>query len=265
VREVQINEEISMSRIFITGSSDGLGRAAATTLMAEGHEVVLHARSARRAAELGDLAQRSAGVVIGDLGSAVETRGIAEQVNKIGRMDAVIHNAGIYQENSRAATPEGHAKVLAVNTLAPYMLTGLIERPDRLIYLSSGLHRGASGSLRDIDWLERRWDSGSAYAESKLHVVALAFALTRRWPEVLSNAVDPGWVPTKMGGPGATGDLAKGHQTQTWLAVSNDPSAKVSGAYWHHRKEQTPAAAALDTDFQDQLLLKLAELTGITL
>ena len=231
-----------MSRIFITGSSDGLGRAAASTLIDEGHEVVLHARSAKRATVLSDLAQRAAGVVVGDLSSAVETRAIAEQVNKLGRMDAVIHNAGIYLENDRAATPENHAKVLAVNTLAPYMLTALIERPARLIYLSSGLHRGAGGSLRDIDWLERRWDSGSAYAESKLFVVALAFALARRWSQVLSNAVDPGWVPTKMGGPAATGDLAMGHLTQTWLAVSNDAAAKVSGAYWHHRKQQQPAA-----------------------
>jgi len=149
-----------MSRVFITGSTDGLGLAAARTLIAEGHEVVLHARSSKRASTLSDLAARSAGVVVGDLSSAAETRAIAEQVHEIGRMDAVIHNAGIYLEPSRGATPEGHAKTLAVNTLAPYMLTALIERPERLIYLTSGLHRGADGSLRDIDWEERRWEPG---------------------------------------------------------------------------------------------------------
>ena len=164
----------------------------------------------------------AAGIAIGDLSSAVQTRAIAEQVNKIGRMDAVIHNAGIYQERSRGSTPEGHAKILAVNTLAPYMLTALIERPHRLIYLSSGMHRGANGSLRDIDWVERRWDASAAYSESKLFVTALAFAVARHWPDVLSNAVDPGWVPTKMGGPGAPDDLTQGHLTQTWLAVSDD-------------------------------------------
>jgi NAD(P)-dependent dehydrogenase (short-subunit alcohol dehydrogenase family) len=253
-----------MSRIFITGSADGLGLAAARTLIAEGHDVVLHARSSQRAAALSDLAQRSAGIVIGDLSSAVEIRAIAEQVNKVGRMDAVIHNAGIYQERSRGSTPEGHAKVLAVNTLAPYMLTALIERPHRLIYLSSGMHRSASGSLRDIDWVDRRWDATAAYSESKLFVTALAFAIARRWPDVLSNAVDPGWVPTKMGGPGAPDDLTEGHLTQTWLAVSNDPDAKVSGAYWHHRKQRPPAAEATDADFQDQLTARLAELTGVS-
>jgi NAD(P)-dependent dehydrogenase (short-subunit alcohol dehydrogenase family) len=185
-----------MARIFITGSTDGLGRAAARSLLDEGHEVVLHARSTERASTLADLASQAAGVVIGDLRSAPETRSIAEQVNAIGRMDAVIQNAGIYRAPSRGTTPEGHAGILAVNTLAPFMLTALIERPDRLIYLSSGLHRGGEGSLRDLDWTERRWDTARVYAESKLHVVALALFLARRWPGVLSNAVDPGWVRT---------------------------------------------------------------------
>lgn len=253
------------SRIFITGSTDGLGLAAARALMAEGHEVVLHARSSQRAAALSDIAPRSAGIVIGDLSSDEETRAIADQVNRIGRMNAVIHNAGIYLERSRGSSPEGHAKVLAVNTLAPYILTTLIERPQRLIYLSSGMHRGANGSLRDIDWQERRWDASTAYSESKLFVIALAFAVARHWPDVLSNAVDPGWVPTKMGGPGAPDDLTQGHLTQTWLAVSDDAGAKITGGYWHHREQRQPAREALDHDFQNRLMAKLAELTGLSL
>jgi NAD(P)-dependent dehydrogenase (short-subunit alcohol dehydrogenase family) len=254
-----------MRRVFITGSTDGLGLAAAQTLIDEGHQVVLHARSAKRASALSGLNPRSAGVVVGDLASAAETRALAEQVNKIGRMDAVIHNAGIYREPGRGPTPEGHAKILAVNTLAPYMLTALIERPDRLIYLSSGMHRSGEASLRDIDWKERPWDTNQAYSDSKLFVTALAMALARRWPKTFSNAVDPGWVPTKMGGAGAPDDLEQGHLTQTWLAASDDPAAKSSGGYWFHRKQQKPAAAALDTAFQDRLIARLAELTGIKL
>jgi NAD(P)-dependent dehydrogenase (short-subunit alcohol dehydrogenase family) len=254
-----------MSRIFITGSTDGLGLAAARALLSGGHEVVLHARSSKRAAAFADLTPRSGGIVIGDLSSAVETRALAEQVNELGRMDAVIHNAGIYQEPARGRTPEGHAKVLAVNTLAPYLLTALMQRPDRLIYLSSGMHRSGSASLRDIDWLERRWEPSTAYSESKLYLTALAFAVARHWPAVLSNAVDPGWVPTKMGGAGAPDDLTLGHQTQAWLAASNDTAARATGGYWYHRKQQKPAAAALDPDFQDRLIAKLAEVTGVTL
>jgi NAD(P)-dependent dehydrogenase (short-subunit alcohol dehydrogenase family) len=258
-------KEARMRRIFITGSTEGLGRDAAQTLINEGHVVVLHARSKERAKALADLAPQAAGVVIGDLASAGQTRALADQVNKIGRMDAVIHNAGIYREPNRGTTPEGHAKVLAVNTLAPYMLTALIERPDRLVYLSSSMHYGGDGSIRDIDWVERRWDTNRAYSESKLYITALALGLARRWSNVLSNAVDPGWVPTRMGGAGAPDDLEQGHLTQTWLAVSDEPAAKVSGGYWYHRKRKEPAADALDPGFQDRLMTRLAELTGIEL
>jgi NAD(P)-dependent dehydrogenase (short-subunit alcohol dehydrogenase family) len=254
-----------MSTVFITGSTEGLGRAAAEFLLDNGHEVVLHARSKDRAATIARLGSRSLGIVIGDLRSGAETRGIADQVNAIGRMDAVIHNAGIYSERTRNATPEGHAGILAVNALAPYMLTALIERPARLVYVSSGLHRGGEGSVDDLDWTKRRWDAARAYAESKLLVVALAFLLARRWPRVLINTVDPGWARTKMGGSGAPVDLATGQRTQTWLAVSDDPAARVTGRYWHHLRQQQPAAEASNPKFQDQLVAKLKDLTGIAL
>ncbi|QIO36072.1 SDR family NAD(P)-dependent oxidoreductase [Bradyrhizobium sp. 1(2017)] len=254
-----------MAVIFITGSADGLGRAAAQSLLDQGHRVVLHARSADRAAALGEITSRAAGVVVGDLGSATETRSIADQVNAIGRMDAIIHNAGVYTRPNRGATPEGHAETFAINTLAPFMLTALIRRPDRLVYLSSGLHRGGEGSLDDLDWKRRAWDSAKAYAESKLQVVALAFALARRWPSVLSNAVDPGWVRTKMGGSGAPVDLDTGQRTQAWLAVSADTAALVSGRYWHHLRQEQPAGEAADPEFQDQLIDRLSKLTGVAL
>src|SRR3954466_2707581 len=254
-----------MARVFITGSTDGLGRAAAQQLIGEGHEVILHARSRERASAVHDLSARAAGVVIGDLGSAAETRSVAGQVNAIGPMDAVIHNAGVYSTTGRAPTVDGYPTILAVNTLAPYILTALIDRPRRLVYLSSGMHRSGVASLRDIDWNERRWNSSQAYSDSKLYVTALAFAVARCWADVLSNAVDPGWVPTKMGGPGAPDDFDMGHLTQTWLATSDDPAATVSGRYWHHRLPQVPAREVSDTRFQDQLSEKLAELTGVSL
>jgi NAD(P)-dependent dehydrogenase (short-subunit alcohol dehydrogenase family) len=254
-----------MARVFITGSTDGLGRAAARSLLDGGHEVVLHARSNERAAALAELGVQAAGIAVGDLRSASETRGVADQVNAIGRMDAVIHNAGIYTASDRGSTPEGHASILAVNTLAPFILTALIERPARLVYLSSGLHRGGAGSLRDIDWKQRSWDPALAYAESKLHVAALASFLARRWPRVLSNAVDPGWVRTRMGGASAPVDIDTGQRTQSWLAVSTDAEAMVSGRYWHHLRPQQPAAEAADASFQDELIARLGELTGLAL
>ena len=204
-------------------------------------------------------------MVIGDLASQKETRSIAEQVNALGPMDAVIHNAGIYTTPDRGSTPEGHATVLAVNTLAPYILTALIERPRRLVYLSSGLHRGGEGSLEDLDWTARKWDAAQAYAESKLHVAAIAAALARRWPAVLSNAVDPGWVRTRMGGRSAPVDLDTGQRTLSWLAVSKEARARVSGGYWHNLAKQQPAIEVTDVDFQDRLSSRLHDLTGVAL
>ena len=254
-----------MRRVFVTGSTTGLGLAAARELIAAGHAEVLHARSTTRAAALAELAPRSAGIVIGDLGRLDETGSVARQVNGIGRMDAVIHNAGIYDERRRGDTPEGHAHILAVNTLAPYVLTALIERPRRLVYLSSSMHYGGRVALDDLDCTKRRRDRDGAYSDSKLHVTALAFAVARYWPDVLSNAVDPGWVPTRLGGRGAPDDLALGHVTQTWLAVSDDPAAQVSGGYWYHGRQQEPAAAARDPAFQDRLVAALAKMTGVAL
>lgn len=254
-----------MARVFITGSSDGLGRNAAQSLIAAGHEVVLHARSPTRASALGQLWEDAAGLVIGDLSIRAETEAVAAQVNEIGLMDAVIHNAGVFSQDSRGTTIDGHATTLAVNTLAPYILTALIDRPARLIYLSSGMHRSGTGSLDDIDWEKRSWNASQAYCESKMHVTALAGALARIWPGVLSNAVDPGWVPTKMGGAGAPDDLAEGHRTQVWLATSSEPEAQVTGRYWHHRTLRTPAAEASDPGFQKRLLARLSDITGLQL
>jgi NAD(P)-dependent dehydrogenase (short-subunit alcohol dehydrogenase family) len=254
-----------MASIFITGSADGLGLAAARSLIGAGHDVVLHAKTQDRALAIGDLTRRADGVVLGDLSRAAEVRGVADQVNAIGRMDAIIHNAGVYSTPARGSTPEGHAIMLAVNTLAPYMLTALIDRPSRLVYLSSGLHRGGEGSLQDLDWTKRRWDWARAYAESKLHVAALVYGLARRWPNVLSNAVDPGWVRTKMGGRSAPVDIETGQKTQSWLAVSNEPAAQVSGRYWHNLRQEEPTAEVASEAFQEELMTQLAELTGVPL
>jgi NAD(P)-dependent dehydrogenase (short-subunit alcohol dehydrogenase family) len=254
-----------MARVFVTGSTDGLGLAAARWLMADGHEVVLHARNARRASALTDLGDRVAGVVVGDLGSRAETEDVGAQVNALGVMDAVIHNAGVGYQEPRIETPDGHAHVFAVNVLAPYVLTARITRPTRLVYLSSSMHHGGEASVRDLDWAERRWSATQAYSDSKLFDATLALAVARLWPDTLSNAVDPGWVATRMGGPGAPGDLATGSATQAWLAVSDDPAARVTGQYFHHRRPRPPHPAAQDESFQSTLLSALEELTGISL
>jgi NAD(P)-dependent dehydrogenase (short-subunit alcohol dehydrogenase family) len=240
-----------MARVFITGSADGLGRAAAQTLLGDGHEVVIHARSNDRLTAVRGLVDRGAAAVVGDLSDIDQTRAIAEQVNELGRMDAVIHNAGVYTG----------PHILSVNIVAPYLLTALIDRPHRLIYLSSSEHRAGHADLDGIDWA----GTTGRYPDSKLFVTTLAAAVARLLPDVLSNAVDPGWVPTRMGGPGAPDDLRLGHLTQEWLATSNDPEAKTSGGYWHHQRRIEPHPAAHDRGFQDYLLGDLTAFTGTRL
>jgi NAD(P)-dependent dehydrogenase (short-subunit alcohol dehydrogenase family) len=238
-----------MMRVFITGSADGLGLKAAQTLLAEGHGVVVHARNANRLRAIQALLDRGAEAVVGDLSDLQQTRHVAEWVNHIGAMDTVIHNAGVYSG----------PQVLPVNVVAPYLLTALIEAPKRLIYLSSPMHRGGRADMTGVDWTGA---TPGSYSDSKLFVTVLANAVARIWPDVISNAVDPGWVPTKMGGRGAPDDLRLGHLTQEWLATSKDPEALTSGGYWHHQQRAEPAPAADDRSFQDRLLEELAGFTG---
>jgi NAD(P)-dependent dehydrogenase (short-subunit alcohol dehydrogenase family) len=238
-----------MARVFITGSADGLGLAVGQRLIDGGHEVVLHARSAERAADTRKAEPGVAGILVGDLASADETRALADDANATGRFDAVIHNAGV--GSGRAGD------IRAVNVLAPYLLTALMTRPDRLVYLSSGMHRGGHGDLAHLD--------GPSYGDSKLYDAALAAGVARRWPAVRSNAVDPGWIRTKMGGSGAPGSLDQGAATQVWLATSDDPAALVTGRYFLDSREQEPAAAVRDERFQDELLAELARITGVDL
>ena len=254
-----------MSRIFISGSSTGLGLMAAELLVQQGHKVVLHARNADRAWEAKRALPQAEAVVVGDLETIEGCMGVANKVNALGRFDAVIHNAAVGYREGHRLTADGLPHVFAINMLSPYILTALMERPDRLVYLSSGMHHHASANLDDILWRKRRWNGSEAYAESKLHDAMLAFTIARRWPEVRANALEPGWVPTKMGGPGAPDDMDQAHRTQAWLAAGGDPKADVSGKYFYHLKRMTANPQALDATLQDRLIGLCEEISGVVL
>lgn len=254
-----------MSRIFITGSSTGLGLMAGQLLAEQGHQVVLHARNAARAEDARRELPEAEAIVLGDLETIAGARDVARQANALGRFDAVIHNAAVGYRESHRVTADGLPHLFAINTLSAYILTALIARPQRLVYLSSGLHHHAEANLDDILWRKRRWDGAAAYAESKLHDAMLAFAVARRWPGVFSNALEPGWVPTKMGGPGAPDDMDQAHRTQAWLAAGEDAKARVTGAYFYHLKRRAPNPEAQDPSLQDRLLALCAELSGVAL
>jgi NAD(P)-dependent dehydrogenase (short-subunit alcohol dehydrogenase family) len=240
-----------MARIFITGSADGLGLMAGRLLMEQDHQVVLHARNDDRAKDLKRKSPRAEHIVSGDLSDLEQTKALADKVNATGKFDAIIHNAGVYQTSSQ--------QIFSVNTIAPYVLTCLIGKPKRLIYLSSGMHLSGHANFDNFS-IDR-----VTYSDSKLYVMMLALVIAGKWPDVYANAVDPGWVPTKMGGRNAPDDLQKGFETQVWLATSNDEKAKVSGQYFFHKKERAYNPAANDTVNQEKLLSLLETITGVSL
>jgi NAD(P)-dependent dehydrogenase (short-subunit alcohol dehydrogenase family) len=255
-----------MAKVFITGSSDGLGLLAGRQLAAQGHEVVLHARNEERAVATRRTLPECKDVLIGDLSTIAAMEFVASQANARGRFDAVIHNVGTgYNDRERYRTSDNLSRIFAVNVLAPYVLTARMTVPDRLVYLSSGMHTGGDPDLVDAQWEDRRWNASQAYCDTKLYDTVLTMALAARWTQVMVNAVDPGWVPTKMGGAGAPDDLNQGADTQAWLAVSQDPKARVSGEYFHHRQRRKVAPAAHDAAVQDRLLAYLYTLSGTPL
>jgi NAD(P)-dependent dehydrogenase (short-subunit alcohol dehydrogenase family) len=240
--------EVNMAKIFITGSADGLGRLAAESLVKQGHQVVLHARNKERALEAQRQVPQAETTLIADLANMEETKDLAKKVNALGSFDAIIHNAGIYIAPNK--------QIFAVNSLAPYILTCLIKPPKRLIYLSSSAHSSGDVHLESLA-------THTNYSDSKLQIILLAKAISRALPDVYSNAVDPGWVPTKMGGAGAPDDLQKGFETQVWLAVSEDPQAKVSGRYFYHQKESPYSSLADDTALQDKYLKECEKISQV--
>jgi NAD(P)-dependent dehydrogenase (short-subunit alcohol dehydrogenase family) len=256
-----------VANVFVTGSADSIGRQTARDLVAGGHRVVLHARGARRGEEALAAVPGAAGVVVGDLASLAQTADLAKSATSLGPFDAVIHNAGInlVGRRERSVTEDGLEETFQVNVLAPYLLTALMPRPARLIYLTSGREADGAPDLDDLQRERTEWNGMQAYSDSKLYDVVLAFAVARLWPDVLSNAVDPGWIKTRMGGPNAVDELPEGAETQVWLATSDEPAATVTGHYFNRRRSLRANPAAYRIEVQDGLLAACASLTGVQL
>ncbi|KAI1344650.1 short chain dehydrogenase [Xylariaceae sp. FL0016] len=258
-----------MGKIFITGSSDGLGLMAAKKLVSNGHTVYLHARNAKRADDARKACPGAADVLLGDLSSIQETKQLAESVKQLGPLDCIFHNAGLYLGPYRAQA-EGYPSVFAVNVLAPYILTCLVPLPQRLLYVSSDSHWGGSTDLGDFGWRERgekRFSAGSAYADTKIYNTMFGYAFARKYGPrgVAAHSVDPGWVPTKMGGAAASGDIRESERLYVMLAEGSGEAQGKNGCFWENG-QKGPAQSkkdACDEKAQEALLKKLEEVTGI--
>jgi NAD(P)-dependent dehydrogenase (short-subunit alcohol dehydrogenase family) len=238
--------------VLVTGAAQGVGHATARDLLERGHDVVVHVRTNGRRDAVADLVNMGAMVVVADLGRLDDVKSLLLQLDSLGHLDAVIHNAGVLDAED----------LLHVNVVAPYLVAARRDKPERQVFLSSDMHPGGRATLAGIDWSGRTMRR--TYSDSKLFVTTLAFALKRLWPEQSSSAVDPGWVPTRMGGPSAPDSLELAHQTQVWLATSEDPEARAGG-FWYHGKRRDPFKTVLDSEFQDHLIASLASYTGVVL
>lgn len=256
-----------MARIFVTGSSDGVGLLAAKDLVSKGHKVILHARNESRAKDASSECPGAETVLIGDISTIAGSKDLAAEANKLGTFDVVVHNAGVYRGGFRK-TSDGLPLVFAVNTIAPYVLTCLMNRPKRFVYLSSGMHFSGDGSLKDLSWKqrgERSFNDSTGYCDTKLHDVMLAFAVSRKWKGVISNAMDPGWVPTKMGGAGASDDIKNSVRTVVSLALGEgNVKSTDNGKYWVNSRQDSPKAATLDETKQEELLRVCEEISGVS-
>ena len=246
-----------MARIFITGSADGIGSLTAKRLVDEGHKVVLHARNAQRARDASAACPGAEQVLIADLTSLEETKQLAAEANQLGTFDAVLHNAGLYLGMEKVPGKSGMPSLFCVNTLAPFVLTSLMHKPKRIVFISSSMHYGGQPRLDSIE--------NSNYSDSKLHNVMLAKAFARRWPGVESNAADPGWVPTKMGGSYAPDDLGASIEEFRMLALGEGNAKGQTGKYFVDSGLKAPAKAADDVALQDRLVKELERISGVTM
>jgi NAD(P)-dependent dehydrogenase (short-subunit alcohol dehydrogenase family) len=242
-------------RIFITGSSDGLGSLAAKSLVKRGHSVTLHARNAQRAEDAKDACPGADGVLVADLSSTQASKALADDLNAKGPWDAIIHNAGVMRISSSSKGPEGLPTLFATNTFAPYVLTCLVQPPKNLIFLSSSMHHSGDATLRDI--------KAASYSDSKMHNTMMAFWFAQQpaFQNTVVSSLDPGWVKTKMGGASAGDDIDAAVENYVALA---EGKLGASGKHWYHSKEKTFHRGAADERAQEKLIAELKEISGVS-
>ena len=249
-----------MTTICLTGSTDGIGLSAARTLLAEGHRVLVHARSEERGRPVVDALSGDVDLVTGDLAELAQVRGLADQLRAAGGVDVLAHNAGVWvRGDTPRVTVDGFETTFAVNVLAPHLLTALLGDAvrSRLLWLGSGM--AGSGRPKPTALGGER-DPRQAYADSKAVDVALAVGWGRRRPDLASAAVDPGWVRTKLASSGAPGEVDAGGAGLAHCCTRADLSR---APYWKDGEPNPVPGRLRDQGLQDALLEQCDRLAGL--
>lgn len=249
-----------MATMCITGSSDGIGLATAHVLLAAGHRVLVHARSEERGRPVVEALSGDAHLVTGDLARMEDVRALADQIAKRGPLDVLVHNAGVWvRGDTPPMTPDGFETTLAVNVLAPHLLTALLveQLTGRLLWLGSGM---AGSGRPKPSALGGERNPRQAYADSKACDVALAQAWGRRLPQVASAAVDPGWVRTKLATSGAPGDVDDAATSLVYCCTDAD---LASAPYWRDRRPTPIPGRLRDVGLQDAIAAACDQLVGL--
>lgn len=260
--------------IFVTGSTDGIGKATAAGLLSHGAEVIIHGRNARKGQNVQKELKEKTGeekpdLLIADLSDPGQIRTMgADLVSRHTRLDVLINNAGTY-EKTRRLTPQGVEMTFAVNYLAPFLLTSLLlpllkkSTPSCIVTVASSAHE----DVRSIPWDnlqgEKHYDAWDAYALSKFADITFTYTLARmvKGTGLTANCLHPGVVSTKLlksAFPHIPGiPVEKGALTSVYLAL--DPAvSKVSGNYFDEQKPVRSSALTYDRTVQDRLW-KVAE------
>ncbi|MGD8627316.1 MAG: SDR family oxidoreductase [Anaerolineae bacterium] len=270
----------------VTGATSGIGRATALGLARQGATVVACGRDEAKTRATVEALRRESGnpavaYALADLTDQAQVRAMAAEINeRHPRLDVLINNAGGFFLR-RQESADGIEMTLALNHLAPFLLSHLLldrlraGAPARVINVSSAMHRSAALDLDDLQ-MKNGYGGAAAYGRAKLALVLFTYELARRLADrgVTANALHPGFVATGIGMGDVVARLVRpimrlfarspeeGAETSLYLATSPDV-AGVTGAYFADKEAVDSAPATYDEALARRLWQISADLTGL--